>query len=58
MCCPICTGVLQVSVPAIGDQEPVMSCQGCKAVLTSDFLGLYMDQALDRELVRELKQAA
>ena len=57
MCCPRCESrQLHVALPAIGDQEPIMACDGCGVFLTSDVLGLYVDQLLDRELVTELKE--
>ena len=57
MCCPMCeTGELRTSIPAIGDQEPIMTCGRCGAHFDSACLGLYMDQAIDREVVVELNR--
>ena len=56
MCCPCCTGELQTSIPAIGDQEPIMTCRACGVHLTSDVFGLFMDETIGRELVQELHQ--
>jgi len=57
MCCPICeTGTLFVSIPALHDQEPVMTCAHCGQVLDARVTELY---ALpEPETVKELKQAA
>ena len=56
MCCPRCTGELLTSIPAIGDQEPVMTCRSCGIHLTSDVFGLFMDGMVDREVVTELNR--